>query len=252
MFYVTIAGLTRVLDKVVEYLGLPEVVEEGRTCLKAYLEEKYGGWKEIVRKGVEWGIEAALSALKAVKEEIVKVCCEYEPLIVQLTKLGVKSTARIATEVGVKTLTKNAVRSVTKTATNSAVKEATKVATKTTVKGAVKTATKSTAKGTTKAATKGAVKGASADTSKALFKAANPVGVVADVAQAGLELVGQEEAGRAVGIGGNMVSGAMMGGAVGGPPGAAIGAGLGFALWATGEVAGGVTGRFIDWLSGPS
>ena len=88
--------------------------------------------------------------------------------------------------------------------------------------------------------------------SKALFKAANPVGVVADVAQAGLELVGQEEAGRAVGIGGNMVSGAMMGGAVGGPPGAAIGAGLGFALWATGEVAGGVTGRFIDWLSGPS
>lgn len=78
------------------------------------------------------------------------------------------------------------------------------------------------------------------------------MGIAADVAQAGLELVGQEEAGKAVGIGGNMVSGAMMGGAIGGPPGAVIGAGLGFALWATGEVAGGVTGRFIDWLSGQS
>lgn len=248
MFYVTIAGLRTVLDKVVEYLGLPEVVEEGRKCLKAYLEEKYGGWKEIVRKGVEWGIEAALSALKAVKEEIVKVCRKYEPLIVQLTKLGVKSGARIATETGVKTLTKHTIRAATKTATKSAVKEATKAAPKFIVKGTTMTFAKSTAKETAKAA----VKEVSAVSSKALFKAANPVGVVADVAQAGLELAGQEEAGKVVGIGGNIISGVMMGGAIGGPPGAVIGAGFGFALWATGEVAGGVTGRFIDWLSGPS
>jgi len=73
MFYVTIAVLRTLLDKVVEYLGLPQVAEEGRRCLKVYLDKNYGGWKEIVRKGVEGGIEAALSALKAVKDEIVKV-----------------------------------------------------------------------------------------------------------------------------------------------------------------------------------
>ena len=79
----------------------------------------------------------------------------------------------------------------------------------------------------------------------ALVKVANPVGIVADVAQAGLELTGNKEVGKAVGKYGNIASGAMMGAAVGGPVGAAVGALGGFAIWGIGEVVGGLVGRMI-------
>ena len=55
-------------------------------------------------------------------------------------------------------------------------------------------------------------------TTKGVIKtAANPVGIASDIAQTGLEAVGYKELGKTVGVAGNIVSGAMVGGAVGGP-----------------------------------
>ena len=41
-----------------------------------WLQEKYGGWKKILKKAFDVSIEAALSFLEAGKEEIVKLCKE--------------------------------------------------------------------------------------------------------------------------------------------------------------------------------
>ena len=71
-----------------------------------------------------------------------------------------------------------------------------------------------------------------------LKSAAMPVGAVADIAQAGLECAGYEEAGKKVGIVGNIGSGAMFGFALGGPAGAVVGAGGGTVLWLGGEAVG--------------
>lgn len=143
-------------------------------------------WKDIVRKGVEWGIDKALSALRAVKEEIIKFCHENHVLIEQLTVLATKTGLRLI---------------------------------------AAKVVTKQVA--------------------KVVIKAANPLGIVADVAQAGLEVAGRKETGKKVGKYGNIASGAMMGGVVAGPPGAVFGAAFGFALWGTGEIVGNLIGRVI-------
>ena len=66
----------------------------------------------------------------------------------------------------------------------------------------------------------------------------NPVAIVADLAQFALEYYGYEEAGKVVGAGGNIASGAMAGFALGGPIGAAVGGVGGLCLWGVGEAAG--------------
>ena len=95
----------------------------------------------------------------------------------------------------------------------------------------VKTITRQGGKQVAKVATKSAIK-----------TAANPVGIVSDVAQTALEAVGYTKTGKTVGGAGNIASGAMIGGVVGGPAGAAVGALLGFGVWGVGEV----TGRLVD------
>ena len=84
-------------------------------------------------------------------------------------------------------------------------------------------------------------------TTKATFKmAANPVGIAADFAQAGLELAGKKDAGKAVGATGNIASGAMTGFVLGGPLGAGVGAAAGYGLWFMGEVVGEIFNRSIN------
>ena len=109
-----------------------------------------------------------------------------------------------------------------------------------------KTAAKTGAKTFVKMGTKTGAKSFIKMGAKGLVKAANPIGIASDLAQEGLKVVGYEEAGNTVGIAGNIVTGAMIGGGLGGPPGAAIGALAGFGMWGFGEV----VGRLVDWSIG--
>ena len=94
-------------------------------------------------------------------------------------------------------------------------------------------------KGTARVGVKQGMKAALKTGAKAGLKGAiHPIGMVADGAQAGLELLGYEEAGKKVGVLGNAAGGAVAGFAVAGPVGAGIGAATGTAVWFVGEVAG--------------
>ena len=195
MLYYTGYILDPVLNTVAAWLVDAEVCEEGRRYLLRCLNEGYCGWRWIVGK-VELGLDAALQALRAVKEEVVSFCREYRGLIKELTKHAVNISAReMIGKFVVKTITREGGKQVAKVATKSAIKTA-----------------------------------------------ANPVGIVSDITQTGLEAVGYKKLGRTVGIGGNIASGAMVGGAVGGPAGAAVGALLGFGVWGVGQV----TGKLVD------
>ena len=77
---------------------------------------------------------------------------------------------------------------------------------------------------------------------KAAVNVANPVGIICDVAQAGLEYAGYEAEGKSIGKWGNIGTGAWAGFAVGGPPGAVVGALAGFGTWVIGEA----VGRAVD------
>ena len=195
MLYYTGYILDPVLNTVAAWLVNAEVREEGRRYLLRCLNEGYRGWKWIVEE-VKVGLDAALQALRAVKEEVVSFCHEYRGLIKELTKHAVNVSGREI--IG---------KFVAKTITREGGKQVAKVAAKSTIK-----------------------------------TAANPVGIVSDIAQTGLEAVGYKKLGRTVGIGGNIASGAMVGGAVGGPAGAAVGALLGFGVWGVGQV----TGKLVD------
>ena len=183
------------------------MLEEGLKALNDYLTRNYGGWKKIVRDGVEKGLNFAIEALTVAKETVIQRCRENKELLEQLTKFAVKTTAR---EIIAKTVLKTGLREVAKVSTKSAVKTAAKVGTKSFIKTAV------------------------------------GIGLISDLAQGGLEYAGYKKEGKAVGISGNIVSGAMMGGVVAGPPGAAVGALAGFGVWVAGEA----TGAVVDWMFG--
>ena len=106
-----------------------------------------------------------------------------------------------------------------------AIKTSRKIVVNTLVKATVRQGVKQAAKQGAKTATTG------------LLKAVNPVGIGADFAQAGLEYMGMEEAGKKVGMVGNIAAGALLG-SVGGPPGAVVGMLGGFLVWGAGEVVG--------------
>ena len=161
-----------------------------------------------MRDGVEKGLNFAIEALTVAKETVIQRCRENKELLEQLTKFAVKTTAR---EIIAKTVLKTGLREVAKVSTKSAVKTAAKVGTKSAIK-----------------------------------VAANPVGIVSDFAQGGLEYAGYKKAGKAVGKYGNIASGAMIGGVAAGPPGAAVGALAGFGVWVAGEA----TGAVVDWMFG--
>ena len=199
----TIGEILRpLLNTVLKWLDTEIVkgaLQEAWNILQKELGKCLGSvWKDIIREGVKWGVDKALSALRAVKEKVTKFCRENEVLIEQLTKL--------ATKTGLRTI-------------------------------AAKVVTKQVAKVATKESAKAG--------SKLLVKVANPLGIVADVAQAGLEVAGMEETGKKVGKYGNIASGVMIGAAVGGPPGAVFGAVGGFAVWGVGEIVGGLIGMAI-------
>ena len=148
--------------------------------------------------------------------------------------MGTKTAAKT----GAKTFVKMGTKTAAKTGAKSFVKMGTKIAAKTGAKTFVKMGTKTAAKTGAKSFIK---MGA-----KSLVKVANPIGIVSDLAQEGLEVVGYEEAGKKVGIAGNIATGAMIGGGLGGPPGVVVGALAGFGMWGVGEV----VGRLVDWSIG--
>lgn len=80
-------------------------------------------------------------------------------------------------------------------------------------------------------------------TLKAVTVVATPIGVVADIAQAGLAVAGHKKVGKVVGASGNVTSGAAIDIVVGGPVGAGLGAVAG--VWFAGEVVGDVFDCYI-------
>ena len=122
----------------------------------------------------------AIEALKVAKKTVVQLCRDNKELVQQLTKCAVKTVSR---DVIAKTAFKTGLRGVATVGTKGVAKTAAKVGTKSFIKSA-----------------------------------ANPVGIVSDIAQGGLEFYGYKEEGKTVGKYGNIVSGAMIGGVAAGPP----------------------------------
>ena len=239
MLYYTGHILYPVLNTVAAWLINAEVSEEGIRFLLRCLNEGYRGWRWIVGK-VELGLDAALQALRVVKEEVMSFCRKYRGLIKELTKYAVRASAReMIGKFVAKTITREGTKQVTKMVTKQGTKQAAKVATRQVTKVATRQVTKVATRQVTQVATKQVAKVA---TKGVIKTAANPVGIASDIAQTGLEAVGYKELGKTVGVAGNIASGAMLGGAVGGPAGAAVGALLGFGVWGVGEV----TGRLVD------
>ena len=124
MIYYTGHILDPLLNTVAEWLINAEVCEEGRRYLLRCLNEGYHRWRGIVAK-VEIGFEAALKALRAVKEEVVKFCREYKGLIKELMKYAVYAGAReMIGKFVAKTITREGGKQVTKVATKSVIKTA--------------------------------------------------------------------------------------------------------------------------------
>ncbi|XP_065891255.1 uncharacterized protein [Dysidea avara] len=78
------------------------------------------------------------------------------------------------------------------------------------------------------------------------LKFSNPASIVADLAQTGMEVAGYAEAGKGVGMIGNIGTGLATGAVVAGPAGAAVGALAGFLTWGVGEVTSGVIYRVLS------
>lgn len=205
-------------------------MKEAWGLLNDYLQEKYGGWREIFKKGFESGQQAVLKALEAVKDEIIRVCEENHALLRQLTMLATKSLTSAASKVA----SKATVSVLAKEASQQAAKQSTKVSLTFTMTWSPKISAGIAAKKTSKMAV--------GQIAKSATKYATPLGVGADLAQAGLELLGYKEVGKAFGVTGNIASGALMG-APFGPPGVALGALVGFVTWGGGEVVGGLVDR---------
>ena len=192
--------LQKLLSQLAQYLGYEirqSILLQSWKIFNDYVKDTYGGWREIVLKGIAYCINSALAALEAVRKDIVEHCCANEDLLKHLSKIAVKSASRLAAEVGAKSFVRVAAKKGAKQAAAQGVKTFAKV---------------------------------------------HPVGIAADVTQAGLEYMGYPKAGKTVGAGGNIASGVLLGAAVGGPPGAAIGAFGGFLIWGVGEV----TGKLVD------
>ena len=162
---------------------------------------------------------------KQVKKLVDKVCkfCRnaYDKELTEaLLKVAVKRFAGEGVKYGAKKIAKHAVKQVAK----QGVKQATKQVAQQAAKQGARYAT------------------------KVVTAAVNPFGIIPDLVQAGLEIKGHQEAGKAVGVGGNMINGAIAGGIVGGPPGAIIGAAVSGGVWVFGEAIGGTVGGAVNWM----
>ena len=204
------------LETALEFTGF---VKEWADKLKQFLE-KYCPtcWSKVV-EAANKTLEMALGILIHSKDNILKVCRENKDILKSMVlKLGTKSAVKLVAQETVQVAAKEGARYGVKQAAKVGVRSGTKLASRT--------------------ATKVAVRGVS---KVALKSISNPIGAVADIAQAGLELSGNEDAkkaGKVVGFGGNAGGGAVAGFAVAGPVGAGVGAVVGTGIWLVGELVG--------------
>ena len=193
-----------------------KLTEEFVRRVNAYLESEIPEWADLVEAALIKGIYWAKNRLFVLKRSIISWCCQNtSQLLSTIQSVPVSCKESVA-----KTLSKQAGR---------------KVASKVTKKAATKAVEKIAVNTTKRVVVKGVV------------SAANPVGLVADVTQMGLEITGHETAGKVVGATGQMASCAMTGFVLGGPIGAGIGAAAGYSLWKGGEV----IGDTVGWMFGP-
>ncbi len=190
--------------------------------LSNFMDEHVPEWKSLVIKAGQKGLNWGLRCLEDMKYAIMEVLRENVDFLKATLKLGGKSYVRYSAQ----TLTKSGVRLGVKRTLSSGVRQTVSCGARQTVSFGVKQT-------------------ASFGVKQALKGAAMPVGVAADIAQAGLEIAGYEEAGKKVGKVGNIAAGAMLGFTLGGPAGAGVGAAGGALLWVGGQIVGNVFERMI-------
>ena len=168
-------------------------------------------------------------------------------------KAGAKAAAKEGAKAGAKAVVKAGTKSVAKGGAKAGVKAGAKAGAKAAAKEGAKAGVKAGAKAGAKAAAKGGAKAGIKGGAKLAAMAglkANPIGVVADVAQAGLEVAGYEKAAKPVGGAGNVIGGAIMGAVVGGPVGAAVGGAVAGGIWAATEIGAWGIGRLAGMVFG--
>ena len=205
-----------------------------------FLEKNVEGFLKIMKDVAVRGYSWAIEKLKVLKDKIKKVCKDNQQLTESMLKLGTKATCKAVAELATKRLVAKKVTTevVEKTVKVVVVKHGTRLTTR-----AGSTVLRSGGSTLIKVGTRNVSKTGLKSTLKA---AANPVGILSDVAQAGLEMAGKKEAGKAVGAAGNIASGAMTGFVIGGPVGAGVGAAAGYGVWFLGEVVGELFERAIS------
>ena len=214
--------------------------EKALQTLREFLEKNVGGFLEIMKDVTVRGFSWAIEKLKVLKDAIVKVCRDNQQLTESMLKLGTKATCKAVAELATKRLVAKKVTTevVENTVRVLVVRHSVKVTSR-----AGSTVLRSGGSTLIKVGTRNVSKTGLKSTLKA---AANPVGILSDVAQAGLEMAGKKEAGKAVGAAGNIASGAMTGFVIGGPVGAGVGAAAGYGVWFLGEVVGELFERAIS------
>ena len=224
LLFTVIRELLRILSEWLGYHIREDILPAAWCALNDHVIAAYGGWRDLIRQGIDYGINAARIALQAVKDLVVRACQQSTQLMIHLAKIGTKFAARQLIPTVSKALVKQLAQGTAKTATKEVVEQLAKEGTKQVL-----------SQGTKQIAAQGA---------KSLAKMTNPMAFGADVAQAGLEMAGYNEAGKAVGASGNVVAGAILG-SVAGPPGAVAGAAAGLGVWLLGEGVGYVFGKLF-------
>ena len=219
--------MKELLKQLSEWLGYhisKDILPAAWEALNDYVIAAYGGWRDLIRQGIEHGINVAQKALRKVKDLVVKACQKSPELMKHLAKIGTKFAARQLIPAASKAVAKQVAQGAAKTITSEAAEQIVKES--------------------AKQALSQASKQALAQSAKSLAKATNPIAIGADITQAGLEMAGYKEAGKAVGASGNIAAGAILG-SVAGPPGAAVGAVAGLGVWLLGEGVGYAIGKLF-------
>lgn len=221
--------VSSLLDEVLKWLK-KTITNAAREGLHEFLKAKLPKWRQLAKNAIDKGLEWGWIQLHKMKDKILSLCSHNQSLLSKVLVAGSKSAVKklLVVEVTKKTVKATASQAITKTVAKSVLTETTETAVKRIATGAV---TKTTV---TKSITGAVV----SNTGKTLLKVSNPVGYAGDVAQLVLEQTGHPNCGKAAGAGGNLISGAMTGGALGGPPGALVGGLAGLGLWFGGEVLG--------------
>ena len=106
---IVIIIIIALIDRIAKLLTSSEVWTEITQIRKAvyeeaheYLNEKFGGWRNIVREGVRYGIDKALDLLINVKDSVLEVIRENHELCKALTQAAVKGGGRMLAECATK------------------------------------------------------------------------------------------------------------------------------------------------------